>query len=401
MANPYREIFGIKGSLAFSFAGIVARFPIAMITISIVVMISAYSNSFLLPSFVATTFIAAIALISPNISRLADKYGQRKIGLPASFISALSLMLIVIAAHFHWPDYILFIAAIMAGAMPSFGSFSRARWSHVLAGKPILRSAFAFESLVDEMIFMIGPILVMNLATFFFPEAGMIAAIIILLIGSVWFCLQTKTEPNVIKINNKHNHAAIFDLPVLIIALTLSAIGGIFGVIEVTTIAYTKVVHLEKFAYLPLTAYASGSFITGILYGLLKIMIPLRKQLLFMSALIVITALPFFFVTNLWVLTLMCFVAGAACSPTIIICMSLLESLCNKQKFTESMTWAITGMTLGAAIGMAIAGLLIDHYGPLNAFRFCLIFALFSFTIAIIFRRKLITKTSMRKIKEV
>ena len=115
MANPYREIFRPKGTFGFSLAAIVARFPIAMITISIVAMIAASRDNFRLPSLVATTFIGASALIGPQISRLADKYGQMKVGLPASIISAIALSVIAITAHFHWPDFILFIAAILSG----------------------------------------------------------------------------------------------------------------------------------------------------------------------------------------------------------------------------------------------------------------------------------------------
>lgn len=399
MANPYREIFKPKGTFSFSLAAIVARFPIAMITISIVAMIAASHDNFKLPSLIATTYIGASALIGPQISRLADKYGQLKVGLPASLICALSLSTIAFAAHFHWPDFILFIAAIFAGAMPSFGAFARARWSRIFGGQPLLRSAFAFESLVDEMIFMIGPVLVMNLAAFLFPEAGIIAAIGLLIIGSLAFFLQTSSEPKIIQRSTKRGRAAIFDLPVLIIALTLSAIGGIFGVVEVTSIAYTKAANIATLAYIPVTAYALGSFTTGILYGSLNITIPLHRQLLFMSGVIMVTAIPFFFVNNLWVLTAICLLAGAACSPTIIICMGLLEGLADKQKFTESMTWAITGMSVGAAIGIAVAGFAIDRFDAVNTFRFALAFAVFSFAIAVLFRKQLIAKTSMHEVE--
>ncbi|UXM95770.1 MFS transporter [Bartonella sp. HY329] len=416
MANPYREIFRPKGTFGFSLAAIVARFPIAMITISVVAMISASRDNFSLPSLVATTFIGSSALIGPQISRLADKYGQLKIGLPASIICAVSLGIIALAAHYHWPDIILFIAAIFAGFMPSFGAFARARWSRIFGGQPLLRSAFAFESLVDEMIFMIGPVLVMNLAAFIFPEAGMVAAIGLLVIGSFAFFSQTATEPKISHVTAKRGRAAIFDLPVLVIALTLSAIGGIFGVVEVTSIAYAKPIIFEVFAnipvfayvkienvaslaYIPVTAYALGSFITGILYGSLNVTIPLHRQLLFMSGVIMVTAIPFFFVNNLWMLTIFCLLAGAACSPTIIICMGLLEGLADKQKFTESMTWAITGMSVGAAIGIAVAGFAIDRFDAVSTFRFALAFAVFSFAIALIFRKQLIAKTSMHEVE--
>lgn len=399
MANPYRELFNATGTFAFSAAGLIARLPIAMISLATVTTISASHGSFALASLVATTIIAASALIAPQLSRLADVYGQVRITIPASIVAGLALVALIIAAHFRFPNWTLFVSAFFVGAMPSFGAFTRARWSVIYSGTPHLRSAFALESLIDEMIFMVGPIIVTQLSSHFFPEAGLIAAVLLLGSGAVWFCTLKRTQPPIIISNTTHGRSAIFDRPVQILALALLALGGIFGAIEVATVAYTKALNIPGAAFFPLTAYAVGSFITGISYGTMHPKMPLTRQLFIMAGFVAITTLPFFFVANLWLLVLMSFVAGAACSPTIIICMGLIENLIDKEKLTEGMTWAVTGMSIGAATGISLAGFAVDYYGPQNAFKLTVVFGVFSFLVVLLFRKGLTRKTKLSNVE--
>ena len=78
--------------------------------------------------------------------------------------------------------------------MPSLGSMVRARWSALLDGTPALDSAFALESVVDEMIFVVGPALVTVLATAL-PPAGVLLCMVLSVAGTLLFAAQRQTEP--------------------------------------------------------------------------------------------------------------------------------------------------------------------------------------------------------------
>ena len=79
---------------------------------------------------------------------------------------------LLLCARFGAPAWCLFAAALPAGCMPSMGSLVRARWALIYRGSPNLHTAYAFESVVDEIVFIIGPILSVGLCTAVFPEAG-------------------------------------------------------------------------------------------------------------------------------------------------------------------------------------------------------------------------------------
>jgi len=382
--NPYRQLFRTQGVLGFFLAGLIARFPLGMVTLGIVLMLNSTHGGFGLPSLVAGSAILACALIGPQLSRLADAHGQTRIAVPAACLALAAYGLLIAASFLNWPDWTLFITAVGIGFMPNFGAFSRARWSHLYTGTPLLRTAFALESLCEEIIWMMGPVIVVWCATRWFPQAGVIAAAGLFTLGAVWFCTRTRSEPAlIVRQHRVGEKPAIFSAGVLLPALALFALGGFFGVLEIATTAFATRAQMQEKTFYPLSAYAVGSLLTGIAYGLMHWKAPLPRQLLLVSGLFVLTTLPYFFVTDLWVLTLICFIAGATCSPSIIIALALVEHLVPKDRLTESMTWALVSPTIGMAAGFALTGWLVDAVGPGRAFYATVLFSVMAFVVVL------------------
>lgn len=368
MRNPYSEIFQAPGAKAFSAAGFVARFPLSMITLGIVTMLSETHGEYWLAGAVSATFALASGLIAPQVSRLVDRHGQRRVLVPAALIAVSALIGLMVATHLKAPNWTLFLFAILSGAIPSFSSFVRARWTELYRGTSKLHTAFAFESVVDEVMFMVGPILAIGLSVTIFPEAGPLAATILLFVGSLLFAAQRSTEPPIHAQERSGGHSVIRLGSLQIIVLTLAFIGAIFGTAEVTAVAFAEAQGNKAAASLTLSAYAAGSLVAGLAFGMLKLKLPLARQLLVTIALAALTTLPLLVVGSISMLSLVFFVAGVAVSPTIITSMALVEKLVPSSKLTEGMTWAITGIGIGMAAGSAAAGWVIDTYGPTSGF---------------------------------
>ena len=62
------------------------------------------------------------------------------------------------------------------------------------------------------------------------------------------------------------------------------------------------------------------------------------------------------------------FVAGWFFSPTLIVAMALIEKLVPPARLTEGLTWLITGLSVGVAIGAAGSGALVDQFGARSGF---------------------------------
>lgn len=368
MRNPYNEIFNAPGAKAFSAAGFIARLPLAMITLGIVTMLSETHGEYWLAGAVAATFAFANALIAPQVSRLVDRYGQRRILIPGTIVAVSALSGLMLATHYAAPNWTLFLFAVLAGTMPSMSAFVRARWTQIYRGTPKLHTAFAFESVVDEVIFMTGPIVSIGLSVGVFPEAGPLVATVLLAFGNLLFAAQRSTEPPIHAQDISGGSSVIRLGSMQILVLTLVAIGAIFGTAEVTAVAFAEAQGDKAAAGFALSAYAAGSLIAGLAFGALKLKLALPKQLLVAIALAALTTLPLLMVANIPTLAVVLFVAGVAVSPTIIISMALVEKLVPSSKLTEGMTWAITGIGIGMALGSSASGWVIDEFGATSGF---------------------------------
>ncbi|PDY97854.1 MFS transporter [Bacillus thuringiensis] len=384
MFNSYREIFSAPGTKGFSLAGFIARMPISMMGIGIVTMLSQVSGDYWLAGAVAATFTLSLALLAPHISRMADQLGQSRILLPTTGISVFFTILLLLCTKYEAPYWTLFLSALCAGCMPNMSAMVRARWTKLYRGSHKLHTAFSFESVVDEICFIIGPVLSVSLSVMFFPEAAPLLSSVFLTIGVCLFTMQKSTEPPVHP-RDITNNGTVFKIGSLrVLVFTLIAIGTIFGTIDVVSVAFAEQQGNTVAASFVLSVYAIGSCLAGLIFGTLKLNTPPYNQFLIAVTLSMITMLPLVFVNSITWLVVIVFFAGLSVAPTMIITMGLVEKIVPESKITEGMTWAITGLGIGVSLGSAIAGLVIDNFGAHVGFNVAIIAGGLALTIALL-----------------
>ena len=363
MANPYFTLFSAPGSKAFSSAGLIARLPISMTGIGIITMLSQVRGSYWLAGAVAATFAFSMALLAPQIARAADRYGQNRVLPYATGVSALALLLLLICTHYRAPDWTLFVFAALAGGMPSISAMVRARWSEIYRGTPQLHTAFSFESVLDEVAFIVGPPIAVGLSVALFPEAGPLAAALLLVAGVSAFAWQKSTQPPVYPRNNQRQRAILAMPSMQILVLALIALGTIVGTVDVISVAFAEQQGQPAAASIVLSVYAGGSCLAGLIFGAIKLPSPLPRQFLYAAFATALTTLPLLWVHNVLTLAAAMFVAGLFFAPTMIVAMGLVERLVPPSRLTEGLTWMVTGLGIGVALGAALAGLAIDAVG--------------------------------------
>ncbi|MEG9604327.1 MFS transporter [Serratia nematodiphila] len=363
MANPYFTLFSAPGSKAFSSAGLIARLPISMTGIGIITMLSQVRGSYWLAGAVAATFAFSMALLAPQIARAADRYGQNRVLPYATGVSALALLLLLICTHYRAPDWTLFVFAALAGGMPSISAMVRARWSEIYRGTPQLHTAFSFESVLDEVAFIVGPPIAVGLSVALFPEAGPLAAALLLVAGVSAFAWQKSTQPPVYPRNNQRQRAILAMPSMQILVLALIALGTIVGTVDVISVAFAEQQGQPAAASIVLSVYAGGSCLAGLIFGAIKLPSPLPRQFLYAAFATALTTLPLLWGHNVLTLAAAMFVAGLFFAPTMIVAMGLVERLVPPSRLTEGLTWMVTGLGVGVALGAALAGLAIDAVG--------------------------------------
>lgn len=372
MAQPYRELFAAPGTRGFALAGLWARIPLPMIGIGIITMLSQLRGSYALAGAVSASFVLTYALVSPQVSRWVDRRGQSRVLPLATAISVLGLLLLLGATWWQTSDWILFAGAVLVGFMPSMSAMVRARWTVIYRGQDRLQTAYSLETVLDEVTFIAGPPLSVGLAVAVFPQAGVLAAALLLVAGVSALLLQKGSEPP-IQVQEQGSRPSVLRLnSVRLLALLMVAMGVIVGTVDIVSVAFAEQMGQPGAASLVLSAYALGSCVAGLVFGGLKLNIPLHRLLLLGGLATAATTLPLLLVASVAQLAGAVLLAGLFFAPTMIVAMSLVERVVPEQQLTEGMTWLLAGLNIGVAMGAAASGQMVDQGGASSGFMVAL-----------------------------
>ncbi|WP_405409590.1 MFS transporter [Streptomyces decoyicus] len=381
---PYRRIFAVPGTRAFTAANLLARLPMGMLSVSAVLMIAGSRGSYALAGAVTATGLAATALVGPWTARLVDRHGQARIAVPATALAVLGSLSLLLCVRHGAPDWTLFASYVATATTPNTGGMSRARWAHLFRDDPAARhTANSFEQAADELCFMLGPVLATLLCTALFPEAGTAVAAALLLTGVLLFAAQRRTEPPVAPApatGRPRSPLRLPELPPLLV--TFLATGAVFGSLEVVTIAFADGHGIRTAAGGLLALQAAGSCAAGLLYGLLRPTTGAppgssgawgtagrHRFLGCTAAMAALMLLPLLAAAtgSPATLAVALLLAGMATAPTMVTGMGLVQSLTPAGQLNEGMTLAVTALLGGIAAGSASGGWAVDHLAGAGA----------------------------------
>jgi predicted MFS family arabinose efflux permease len=254
-------------------------------------------------------------------------------------------------------------AAAAGAAMPQIGASVRARWSVLLPDKADLRVAFAFESVADEVVFILGPTLVTVLATAVHPLAGLTSAVVASLVGTIALVAQKRTEPPVASRERRLNDAAFpwrLLAPLVACAVVL---GFMLGGTEVAIVAFSDERGHTAVAGLMLAIWALGSLLAGVATGAMPTGGSNAARFRWGLLALAVLTLPLPFVASFPALAVVLFLGGFAISPTLIAGFAWVEETVPASRTTEGITLFVTGLGVGVAPGAAVIGRVVDMAG--------------------------------------
>ena len=365
MLTPYRRVLAVPGALAFSLTGLVARLPISMVSLGIVILVSTRSGSYRLAGGVAAAYLLGNAAFAILQGRMADRLGQSRVLPWTILVFTVSLSLLMWAVEDGWPAPLPYaLAAVGGAAQPQIGSCIRARWSHNVPDKRQLQTAFAIEAVVDEAVFVLGPILVTVLATTLHPAAGLGTAVVAGLLGTLALAAQRSTEPPAHHRGGRHVPGVPMPWIVLgPLVVTGAALGTLFGGVEVATVAFAEELGSKATSGPLLAFFALGSLLAGFVSGMVRWRSANATRFRWGTVALATALVPLPFVGGLLLLGTVLFVAGFTIAPTLIAIVAWVEESVPAQRLTEGISIVTTGMAVGVAPGAALVGSVVDRHG--------------------------------------
>jgi predicted MFS family arabinose efflux permease len=371
----YRAAFRAPGSVAFCAASFVARMPIAIYPLGLILLFSqtpgddSGGGQFGVAGLLEGCFIIAAGVGNPLVARLIDRLGQTRVLLPAALAHSASAVALVVLYELHVPDEIIAIPVMGLGfAYLPIGSLVRSRWSYVLAGRPELSTAYSIESTLDELIFTVGPIVAAVLTTLVNPLAGIVLGAVLVTAGSMWLRAQPDSAPPPAAHTNESRRSALRHPGMVLLSVAMMGMGGSFGTVEVTVAAFASQHGARAQTGIVLAAFAVGSGLAGLAYGTRQWRTPLSLRFL-ISSIVFMLLLPIMLLAgSVLMVAVLVGVVGFGIAPTLITGFGLVDKLVPARVLTEGLSWVSTGLSVGYGVGAAVAGVVAERHGAHLAF---------------------------------
>ncbi|MEV0582472.1 MFS transporter [Nonomuraea sp. NPDC050310] len=362
--KSYLNVLRTPGAWRFLVPALIARLPYAMVQLGILLLVEWSTGSYGAAGIASAAAAVAQALVGPQTGKLADRFGQARVLFPQVAVHALAFgsLLALAAAHASVP--LLVLAAALAGAsVPQVGAMVRARWSHTLSGSPLLGTAFAVESITDELTFTLAPVLLVALSTGFSPVVALLAAVVLVVAGTVIFASVRLGAPEPMPVKVRSSGGVLRLRGVALLAAAFLAMGSVFGSLQVGITATAGAQAGTVYG-----SFSGASVVGGLLYGLIRWRIPAHVRL-GAGLLLLAAATSALLVANTGALLYGgAALAGFVIAPVVITGYTIIDGLVPDEVRTESFTWLNGAIGLGIATGAALAGQLVDHFGPSVAF---------------------------------
>lgn len=410
MASPYARIFSLPGAPAFAISGMVARLPMSMTSLGIVLALNNLYGNWTVAGTMSAACVLAMGAATPVYARLFDRHGQSRVGWPALAAQVTMLVAFAVAAMIRVPLPVLFVLAMGIGATQfAFGALVRTRWSWALRDVDdpnLLNTAYAFESAVDEVVFILGPIITAGLATMIHPVVPFFVAAAAVGIGGATYFLQKRTEPPVAILTPVHiearsdatsdaahaaaadgiaaggstpdgaasrmravadpsKHTALQFPGILMLMITWVVFNMCFSMFDVSMTSLTKALGRASIVGVQLAMFAVGSCIGALVFGSVRLRgSHWTHMLVFMTYLTLGFVGIYLAGSNLLLIGAIELIAGLGVAPIYATGNLIVKQTVPANFLTEGLSWLSTSVNIGQSIGSTIVGIVLDAHGP-------------------------------------
>ncbi|WP_371579606.1 MFS transporter [Streptomyces sp. NBC_01314] len=360
----YGQLLRTRGAWTFLLPGFAARQPFAMLTISIVLLVQHTTGSYGAAGAVAAATGVSMAVFAPYSGRLADRHGQRAVLIPGILVHAAAGLSLTALALTGAPLWALFVAAVPTGAsVPQIGPMVRARWGVKLQDSPLTSTAAAFESVTDELTFVLGPLVATALCTAVHPAAGLFTEAGLTLIGGLLFAAQRGTQPKVVPVAHARvEHVSALSVPgVRVLIVTFLGIGSVFGGMQVSLAAFSESIGEPGLNGVLYGVFAAGNMLSGVVCGAIAWKVAPQRRLIVGYTALALVASALWTADSVLVLATLGLLVGMCIAPALITGYTLVDSLVPSGARTEAFTWLTGAVALGQAAAVTAAGQLEDE----------------------------------------
>ena len=349
---------------------ILARLPLEMLSIALLVHAQHLTGSFAAAGVVGGVYAIALGIGGPLLGQLVDRRGQTAVLLASATAAAALLVAIAVQPVGASLAVLLALAAGIGLATPPVGACLRAQLPALLSDPNAIRAAYALEASVVELTFIFGPPLALCIGALWSTGTALAAGGIVLLLATATFAAQPASRSWRPALTQRRRREGSLRAPAMrTLVIVLIAVGVLIGADEVAVVAAAKALGSTTAAAPLLALWGVGSFAGGLIAARLgggartAAGLALVLGALTAGHLALIPA-----AGSVIALGGVLLLAGATISPTEATVYAMVDHATPAATMTEAFAWLATAMAVGGAVGAAGAGLLVDRAGPAAGF---------------------------------
>lgn len=369
--HPRRpSILSAAGAGAFIGSSILARLPLAMFSLALLVHARNLTGSYAIAGLVSGAYAVASAISAPILGGLVDRRGQTAVLVGGATVTAIGLIADGMLGAGTPAAVLIALGAVIGASTPPLDACVRTLLPAIAADPARLPALFAFESTILEVTFVAGPPLALGVASLWSSGGALIVAGLIILGGTLLFAAQPasrrwRPEP----MRSRGRGGSLRSPAIRILVVVSLGTGIVFGATEVGVTAAAHTLRSTSAAGPLLGLWGLGSLLGGAVATRLggaardaRGLIPLLGALAIAhGALIVATG-------SVVAIAIVITLAGATIAPTESSVYAMVDAAAPAGTHTEAYSWLLTASLVGASLGMAAAGALAQQAGPMPVF---------------------------------
>jgi len=379
--KSYAELMRIPGVARLLCAQLLARFPGGMLSLGLLIHIEGIFHSYGIAGLVLASLSVGQAIAGPLTSRWMGAWAMRPVLILTASVCAVALGVLAFAPL---PVVGFMAVALICGlSFPPIQPAVRTIYPKVVNSRQ-LTPLFSLDASAQEIIWVAGPVLVTFVATQISSTAGILMSLVFLVGGGIWFI--TSPELGRVRIpQSKRRFGVVLTRPsVLLITLLGILLVGCFAAIEAGVVSMFG--EGSPDAGFVLAIFALTSLAGGLAFGhrpISRWALARRMSVILAGSILAILAFEFWSIAGALAL------AGLMVAPALAVMFAAVSATVRFSDTAEAYGWVGTGQLLGAALGSAVAGFLIDAQGSTGGFWTAAILVGAAVLLAIVFRRAL------------
>ncbi|QNS07222.1 MFS transporter [Streptomyces xanthii] len=362
MAAGYAEILRARHAMRLLTGTLVGRLPNAIAAIAIVLFVREEGGTYSLAGALAAVYGVANAVGQPVLGRLVDLRGQPKVQLPAAVLSALAMTVFALVGTD--TPVVAYLAVAAAGLFtPPLEGGLRALWPSVLPREEQVHVAYAMDAIAQEVMFTVGPLLVTVCVSLWSAQAALIVLNVIGVLGALSVVLSKPSRAWRSAPREAHWLGALRSPGLLALLAAFLFIGLALGSITVAGVSYADGNGGDAVYGWMMAALGLGALVGGAVYGARQWSGAPEGRLRWLVALLALFYVPLAIVPGPVAMVALTAVAGVFLAPCIACAFIVVDRHAPRGTVTEAFSWLVTTFTVGASVGTAVAGPVVEWGG--------------------------------------